>query len=283
MKVALIGADGQLGSDLVRTAPKEVELKSLTLADFNVIDHRKMKEVLVGLKPDVILNTAAYVNVDGSEDDPETCFAVNAVAVASLANIANELGSTVVHISTDYVFDGTIKDRPYVEGDLANPLSVYGASKYAGELNLRNRLNSHYVFRLASLFGRAGAWGKGGNFITAILKKARSKEPLRVISDMMMSPTYSMDASKEIWRAVQDRREFGLYHATNCGVCSWYEFAKRILEIANVRRDIGPISHKDFPTKARRPLWSPLASTKGIALRSWQEALEEYFRSDQPK
>ena len=278
MKVALLGANGQLGSDLVKTRPEGIELVLLTRKEIDVTNREQVDRVLSDIRPDLILNTTAYVKVDLAEEEPEKAFAVNAVGVKNLVDVCLKTGAVLVHISTDYVFDGKkIKTKePYTEEDPPNPINVYGISKYAGELIVRNYLEKYYVVRVASLYGRAGASGKGGNFVYTILNKARAGEPLRVVDDIYMSPTYTLDAAREIWSIILKERPYGLYHVVNSGYCSWYEFAVKILEFAGIEARIEPVKHTEFPTRARRPLWSPLASIKGVALRPWEEALREF-------
>ncbi|OAQ19865.1 dTDP-4-dehydrorhamnose reductase [Thermosulfurimonas dismutans] len=279
LKIALFGAGGQLGSDLVKICPSEVELVPLTRKEVDVTDRGQVLEVLRNIKPDLVLNATAYVKVDQAEDEVEAAFAVNAAGVRNLVEGCLDTGSVLLHVSTDYVFDGGKLDArdPYTEEDPENPINIYGLSKYAGEVIVRNYLERFYIVRVASLYGKAGASGKGGNFVYTILRKARAGEPLRVVDDIFMSPTYTLDAAHKIWEIVLEERPYGLYHLTNSGYCSWYEFTKKILEYARLDTDLKPIKHTEFKTKARRPLWSPLRSVKGITMRSWQEALEAFI------
>lgn len=279
MKVALLGANGQLGSDLIKTVPKGIKLFPLTRKEVDVRNKEAVSKILKSLSPHVVLNTTAYVKVDLAEDEIEEAFSVNAIGVKNLVDVCKETGAALVHISTDYVFDGKKleKREPYYEDDLPNPINIYGISKYTGELIVKNYLDKYYIIRVASLYGRAGASGKGGNFVYTILRKAKAGEPLRVIDNIYMSPTYTLDAAKEIWRIILKGRPYGIYHVTNSGYCSWYEFAKKILEYSGLKTDIKPVRHTEFKTKANRPLWSPLASKKGIKLRSWEEALKDFI------
>ncbi len=278
MKVALIGANGQLGSDIVKTRPPNIELIPLTRKEVDIREKEKLEDILLKIKPDAVINTAAYHKTDECEGNPELSFHVNSIAVMNLAIICNQLASRIVHISTDYVFDGEKlrKKEPYTEEDIPNPLNVYGISKYVGELFLRNYHDKYYIIRISSLFGKAGASGKGGNFVYTILKKGKENATLRIINDIYMSPTYALDAAKKIWSILLEERPYGIYHCANAGVCSWYEFAKKILEFGGYKSKIIPISHTEYPTKAKRPLWSPLKSNK-IVTRGWEEALEEFI------
>ncbi len=281
MKVALIGANGQLGNDLIATVPKKINLIPLKRADMDVTVKEQVKEVITSIRPDLVLNTSAYVKVDMAEDEPDKAFLVNSMGVLNLAKVCQYIGAVLLHISTDYVFDGKkIKNKePYTEEDIPNPINIYGISKYAGELIIQNYLEKYYIVRVASLYGKAGASGKGGNFVYTILNKAKKGEPLKVIDDIYMSPTYTHDVAQKIWEIVLEEKPYGVYHITNSGYCSWYEFALKILEYAGLTADIKPVKHTEFKTKARRPLWSPLKSIKGIKMRRWEEALKEFTLS----
>ncbi len=280
MRVVLLGASGQLGCDLKRTVPPNVKLFSLTRNELDITLKTNVETVLENLKPDIVINTSAYVKVDKAEEEINEAFKVNAIGVKYLVEICKKLKITLLHISTDYVFDGKkgkLKE-PYYESDQPNPLNVYGISKLSGELLIRNYLERYYIIRVASLFGKAGASGKGGNFVYTILNKAKAKQPLKVVNDIYMSPTYTLDAAKEIWKLLLEKREFGIYHITNSGYCSWFEFAKEIIKIAKIDTDIKPVSHTEFKTKAKRPLWSPLSSEKGIKLPHWKTALDRFLK-----
>lgn len=279
MKAVLIGANGQLGSDIFLTKPEDIELIPLTRKDVDITDSNRLKEIITEIKPDSIINTAAYHKTDECEENPEFSFKVNAIAVKDMANICREINAALLHISTDYVFSGGNKSAPYTEEDTPNPVNTYGISKYAGEIFIRNSLEKHYIIRVASLYGKAGASGKGGNFVYTMLKKGKEGAAVKVINDMFMSPTYTMDVSKEIWRIIKEQMPYGIYHITNSGYCSWYEFAKKILEIAGFHNEVIPVSHTEYKTKAKRPLWSPLESIKGIKIRRWEEALESFIAS----
>jgi dTDP-4-dehydrorhamnose reductase len=280
MKVALLGADGQLGSDVAASKPAEVQLYPLTLQDLDICDSAAVRRVLQDLRPQVVFNAVGYVKVDDAEDEVQEAFQVNAVAVRTLALACRDINAALLHISTDYVFDGLRKDGiPYDEGDFPAPLNAYGISKYAGEFFVESIMERYYIVRTASIYGKAGAMGKGGNFVYTILRKAKGHEPMRVVRDMIMSPTSTADLSPQIWTILQEKYDYGIYHAVNDGFCSWYDFACAIVESAGLEASIEPIAHTDFKTKARRPLWSPLRSLKGIKLRAWREALGEFVKS----
>jgi len=282
MRVAIIGANGQLGSDLVEVFGKDssFEVIPLTHADLDVTVPETL-EILKELKPDVIINTAAYVRVDDAELYPEKAFQVNAIGALNVARVASEIDAVNVYISTDYVFDGT-KGEPYTEEDIPNPLNVYGLSKYAGEIFTKNYSKRYYIIRVASLYGKVGARGKGGNFVEFMIQKARNKEELRVVDDMFMSPTYTKDVARTLKKFLELMPEFGVYHMVNEGFCSWYEFTKAIFEILGWEVDVKPIKSEELKRLAKRPQFSALKNEKlrrlNLKMRSWKEALTEYLK-----
>ena len=278
MKVAIIGANGQLGSDLVKVFGEDAI--PLTHKDLDVTNIDSL-DVLKELCPDVIINTAAYHRTDECEENPEKTFLVNSVGARNVAIIAKETNAINIYISTDYVFDGE-KGKPYSEKDVPNPINAYGVSKYAGELLTRYIHRKHYIIRVASLFGVAGASGKGGNFVETMIRLAKAGREIRVVNDIFMSPTYTKDAATAIKAIIENKLPYGVYHVTNKGFCSWYEFSKAIFEITGIEAKLIPITSKEFPTKARRPKFSALSTEKlssyGINMRSWREALRAYLK-----
>ncbi len=282
LKVALIGANGQLAFDLSRTKPAIVEIIPLTRDDFDLRDQHLMKKFLLDIKPDIIINTAAVHKVDILEEDKSVAFEVNTIAVANLAHICSLLGAKLVHISTDYVFSGEkfYKKEPYYEFDQPSPINIYGLSKYAGELAIKAYTSNFIIARVSSLFGVAGASGKGGNFVYTILNKAKefekSGESLKVVADVFMTPTYTKDAAVVIWKLlINDER--GIFHVSNSGICSWWEFAVEIVKLAGIDVNVDRLSSGEYPSKARRPVWSPLASARGVKMRHWKEALVDFL------
>jgi len=277
MKVAVIGASGQLGSDLIKVFDDVIPL---THRDIEVTDLSSC-EVLKELKPDVIINTAAYHKTDECEENPEKTFLVNSVGARNVALICRKIGAIDVYISTDYVFDGA-KKEPYTEEDIPNPINVYGVSKYAGEILTRYICEKCYIIRVSSLFGVAGARGKGGNFVETMIKKAKAGDELNVVNDITMSPTYTKDAAVAIKEIIYNKLPYGIYHVTNDGSCTWYEFAKTIFEITGIDAKLNPITSDKFPTKAKRPKNSALSIEKmksfGIVMRHWRDALKDYLK-----
>ena len=279
MRVALIGANGQLGVDLVKVM-QDWDLVPLTHGDLDICDFVYTRKVLADTKPDIVINAAAFTRVDDCEDEVSKAFWVNAFAVRNLAKVCAELDCTFVHISTDYVFDGQ-KGAPYTENDPPNPLSVYGASKLAGEHFARNLCPKHFVVRTSGLYGLAGSRAKGGNFLETMIRLAKEDKPIRVVNDQVLGPTYTRDLAEKLRELVQNEA-YGLYHITNSGQCSWYEFAGKIFELLELRPDFGPTTTAAHGAKAQRPAYSVLSHDSWTRLghnpmRTWEEALQDYL------
>ena len=278
MKITVIGSTGQLGTDLVKTLGATHEVIGLTHADIEVADYDKCM-ILKEHHPDVIINTAAFHKTDQCEDEPLKTFSVNALGARNVALISKEIEAIDICISTDYVFDGT-KKEPYTEEDVPAPINTYGISKLAAEHFTRQN-PKHYITRIASVFGKAGASGKGGNFVETMIKKAKNNEPITVVDDMYMSPTYTKDVSSIINQIITKQLPYGVYHATNKGYCSWYQFAEQIFRFTNLAPDLKPIKTEQLSVKAKRPLFSALKSIKlplhCIEVPTWQNALRNYL------
>jgi dTDP-4-dehydrorhamnose reductase len=278
MKIAVIGSTGQLGTDLVKTFENGHEIIGLTHRDIEVTDYNSclvLKEHL----PDIVINTAAFHKTDQCEEEPLKTFNVNAMGARNVAEVSREVEATAVFVSTDYVFDGS-KNEPYTEKDVPSPINTYGISKLAGEYF--TKLNpKHYVVRIASVFGAAGASGKGGNFVETMITKAKKGENISVVDDMWMSPTYTKDASLALKKIVESKLPSGTYHITNSGYCSWYQFAEAIFQITGLNPVLAPLKSEQLKMKAKRPRFSALRSTKlpryGIEMQEWKEALRAYL------
>jgi len=277
-RVAVIGANGQLGTDLVK-ALDGWDLVPLTLADVEICDYAQTRQVLELIRPDVVINTAAFVRVDDCEEEVGQAFSVNAFAARNLAQICADLDCTLVHISTDYVFDGQ-KREPYTEEDLPNPINVYGASKLAGEHFVRAICPKHLIVRTSGLYGKAGSSGKGGNFVETMLRLAKEGRPIRVVDDQVLAPTYTKDLAGVITSLLQSP-EIGLYHATNAGHCTWYEFAGRIFDLLGLHPTLTATTTTELGARAQRPRYSVLASAalngRLLGARRWEEALQAYL------
>jgi dTDP-4-dehydrorhamnose reductase len=271
MKIMIIGANGQLGTDLVKALTGE-DVIPLTHKDIEITEFSNVQEVVEGVRPDLIINTAAYHNVPLCEEKPELAFKVNALGVRNLAMICEERSIKLMHISTDYVFDG-LKGAPYVESDQPNPLNTYGISKLAGEFFVR-WVREHYIVRVASLFGTTGCRAKGGtNFVEVMLRLAKKRRQINVTPTVFCSPTYTVDAAIKIGEIIKNGKP-GLYHVTNRGECSWYEFAKEIFSQAGVKIEVLPVEEKDA---VRRPRYSALRSERIEQPRDWRDALRDYL------
>ncbi len=282
MRVTVIGATGQLGSDLVRVlgATEGYEVCPLGHSDIECTDSNSVEHVLTAVRPDVVVNCAAFVRVDESEDRPAEAFQVNALGALRVARACAKAEALCVYISTDYVFDGEKSDS-YTEDNRPRPINVYGTSKLAGEFLVQQASPRWLIARVASLFGKTGARGKGGNFVEAVLAKARGREPLRVVSDIRISPTCTLDAARALTSLLR-RGATGLFHLTNQGSCTWYEFACKIVELAGAQIRVEPTVTSEYPTRARRPANSALQSVRldtavREELRPWEDALAAYI------
>lgn len=279
MRYAVIGSAGQLGRDLVPRLHGEVIPLTREQADLTRPD--LLTATLTDLRPDVVINCAAYNFVDKAETEPDAAFAVNAWGIRSLARVCRDLGCLLVHYSTDYVFGLGQGATPLRETDAPGPVSVYGLSKLAGEYLVRQIAPRHLVLRTCGLYGVWGSGGKGGNFVETMLRVAGQGKPLRVVADQRCTPTYTADLAAATV-ALLGRGCEGLFHVTNSGSCSWHEFAAAIFKMARVQADLTPITSKEFNAPAGRPGYSVLAA-KGLtaagigALRPWRQALKAYL------
>lgn len=281
MIIVLIGADGQLGTDLLGSLRGSHDIHAWTFPEHDVTRPDELTAELRAVQPELVINTAAFNRVDESEDDPGAAFGLNALAVRDLALICRDIGATLMHFSTDYVFDGA-REYPYTEDDAPNPLNAYGVSKLAGEYFVRNILSRHYLVRTSGLYGAAGCWGKGSNFVDTMLRLGRSGEAIRVVDDQWVTPTSSSELAERLADLIQSGR-YGLYHLTNSGQCTWYAFAEEIFRQAGIDVSLSRIDSASYGAKAVRPAYSVLHNLKAeqIGLPKflpWQEALREYIR-----
>lgn len=282
MKVLLLGSNGQLGHDLLRAAPEfpTLNVTALTRADLNVEDVPAIERVLGERAFDVLVNCTSYHKTDEVEANAQKAVTVNALAVRAMARACAAKKARLVHYSSDYVFDGLGK-RPYREDDPIGPLNVYGVTKAMGEALARTAHEDVVILRVASLFGVAGASGKGGNFVETMIRLGREKGKLRIIADQVMSPTSTADAARATLKAVEKRIPAGTYHTVNSGTASWFDFASRIIERAGVKATVEPIPATAYPLPAQRPAYSVLDNGRlaGLigAIPHWREALDRYL------
>jgi dTDP-4-dehydrorhamnose reductase len=295
-RIALIGASGQLGRELARRLAGP-DLVALAHGDLEVTDDAAVDAMLAGVAPDVVLNTTAFHAVDHVESEPARAYEVNALAPRHLARRTAERGALLVHFSTDFVFDGSpppgaATRRPYREDDPPHPLSAYAVSKLAGEHFVRAASPRHVVVRSAGLFGGTGSAGKGGNFVEAVLRRAHAGEALRVVDDQVTAPTFTRDVAAAVTAlverdATQPGIAGGIVHVTAAGECSWYTFARAILDASGLDVPLTAISSAELAAPARRPSYSVLENARLAALgiarpRHWREGLADYLRERNP-
>jgi dTDP-4-dehydrorhamnose reductase len=280
MRTVVLGAPGQLGRDLVPRLPGDVV--PLGRADVELTDAAALRAKLTSIRPDAVVNCAAYNFVDKAEAEPAAAFAVNAWAVRELAAVCRDLDATLVHFSTDYVFGlDASRTAPLTESDPPGPVSVYGLSKLAGEYLVRATCPKHFVIRTCGLYGVWGSGGKGGNFVETMLRLAAQAKPLRVVNDQRCTPSFTADVAAAT-AALLPTAAFGLYHVTSAGDCTWNEFPREIFRAAGVRADLTPITSAEFGAPALRPAYSVLSNDKLRAVgvpppRSWTDAIAAYL------
>ncbi|RLG08530.1 MAG: dTDP-4-dehydrorhamnose reductase [Thaumarchaeota archaeon] len=271
MKVLILGATGQLGSALCSVLATELEVIAATRKEFDITDLTATRSFILATEPDVVINPAAYTDVDGCEKEREKAFLVNAIGARNVAIAAREVGAKLVHISTDYVFDGS-KDGPYVEYDPPHPLNVYGWSKLMGEQMVREQNPRSFILRVAWLYSSSRK-----NFVKTMLRLAMEREEIRVVSDQRGTPTFVGDVAQQI-KLLIETDYYGLYHCTSQGSCTRYEFAKEIFRLAGVPVKVVPVTSAEFPTPARRPPHSVLENfllkVQGLDIMPhWKESL----------
>jgi dTDP-4-dehydrorhamnose reductase len=280
LKVFLIGANGQLGTDLHRLLVSAgIQVLPVTHRDLDVRNAEAVFAAITEARPQVVISTAAYHRVEECETQAALAFEVNALGARNLAQACERTGSVMVNFSTDYVFDGK-RQQPYSEVDLALPLSVYGASKLSGEHLVGAVFDRYMVIRTCGLYGLAGSSGKGGNFVETMLKKAAAGSPIRVVNDQVLTPTYTADLAAAVVKLIPTGR-FGLYHISNEGDCSWFKFAQTIFEIEKQVVDLAPLSTDQLHSLVKRPAYSVLSKRRlndtGIQMPPWEDALARYL------
>lgn len=281
MRVLIIGARGQLGCDLVDTFD-DYQVTPYTSDDMDITDEATVQQQVAFTAPDVVINAAAFTRVDDCEREHITAYQINAIGPRNLALACKKWDVPLVHISTNYVFDGH-KDSPYNEDDKTAPLNSYGISKLAGEYFVQSAWHKHYIVRVSGLFGINPSRMKGTNFVETMLRLGAKGNRLRIVSDESLSPTYTVDAAQAI-RQLVDTNEYGLYHLSNQGDCTWFEFAGEIFKQAGLNVEIAPVTAAEYGAPARRPLNSCLENKRLHKLniapqRNWQDALADYLKN----
>jgi dTDP-4-dehydrorhamnose reductase len=282
MIVAVIGANGQLGRDVSSAfADEGHSVTGLTHQDVEISSLASVREALGGLRPELVVNTSAFHHVEKCEADPALAFAVNGIGARNLAQITEEAGATLMHVSTDYVFDGE-KSTPYTEDDAPAPLNVYGNTKLSGELFVRSMNPRHFVVRTSAIYGENPCRAKGGlNFVDLMLKLSKERKELRVVDDEFVSPTPTAQIARQLV-VLSRSSDYGLYHATSEGSCSWFEFAAAIFDLTKTKIHLEPARPGEFPAKVPRPKYSVLENqalqSKSLnVFTDWKRGLETYL------
>jgi len=290
MKILITGSNGQLGSELEKILKiQESELGAISdifkssyvdcvdVKELDIKDKESVMTYVKNSKPNIIINCAAYTNVDGCENNKDDAFRVNAIGARNMAIAAEKVNSKLVHISTDYVFAGD-GSKPYREFDIPNPQSIYGTSKYLGEQYVREFCSQYFIVRTSWLYGYVGK-----NFVKTIMKAGREKGSLKVVNDQIGNPTNAVDLAHHLLK-IAATEEYGIYHCTGTGKCSWFEFARKIIEYAGIKATISPCTTEDCIRSAKRPAYSVLDNmmlrcTVGDEMRLWQDALKYFIEN----
>lgn len=281
MKILVLGSSGQLGTSLQKISSKypKWNFSFLKRKDLDLSEISQISKKLDSLDFDVLINGAAYNFVDLAEEESEKAFLINTKVPKEIAKVCSFKKARLIHVSTDYVFSGE-KTSPYLEEDSKKPLSIYAQSKSDGEDEIVNLNSDYLIFRTASVYGLSEIQGKK-NFVDVMLSLASAKKEISVIDDRIMSPTSSDDLASMILKSIELKIPKGIYHAVNSDSASWYEFAKEIFRLADFHPDLKAVSHTEYPSPAKRPLYSVLENTKliqlGISCRPWKEALKDYL------
>lgn len=276
MKVLVTGANGQLGYDVAKELQKQnIECCGATRKEFDIVDFEATEKFITNYMPDVVIHCAAYTAVDKAEDEQELCFHVNASATENIAQICKKLDAKMVYISTDYIFDGT-QGGFYEVDDKPNPINVYGKTKLLGEQAVQKILKKYFIVRISWVFGE-----HGNNFVKTMLRLGKERKELNVVADQYGSPTYTADLAPLLIEMIKTDK-YGIYHATNEGVCSWADFAEEIFKVAAMNVKVNHIATDEYPTKAKRPLNSRLSKEKldkyFCKLPFWEIALEKFIK-----
>ncbi len=273
MKILITGSKGQLGQELAEMLPgRGHEVVGLSRNELDIADADAVELAVGTHSPKLVVNAAAYTNVDGCETETELAYSVNALGPRNLAQACERRSCELLHVSTNYVFDGE-DDRPYEPFDPPNPISTYGRTKLAGEEYVKHLMDRWYVVR------SAGVYGRGHNFVRTMLRLGAQKEVLKVKNDEFISPTYARDLAEGIAEIVE-AGSYGLFHLTNAGSCSWYEFTREIFRLAGVEAELIPIPSSEYPLPAARPTNGLLSSLGSPELRHWKQALADYLERE---
>lgn len=292
MKILITGSKGQLGNELqhiIKTGKAEIgsiseELKkseviALDVKDLDITKLEQVKKVLTTVKPDVVINCAAATNVDGCESNEDLAFKINSIGPKNLAMVCEEIGAKIVQVSTDYVFSG-VGEKPLAEYDLTAPYSVYGKTKLMGEDFVREFSSKYFIVRTAWLYGYVGH-----NFVYTMMRLGKERDNLKVVNDQRGNPTHANDLAYHILKLIETE-EYGVYHCTGKGECTWYDFAKAIMKLAEIKCTVNPCTSEEYKTPAKRPEYSSLDNmmlrcTIGDEMRHWQDAIKSFISKNQ--
>jgi len=275
MVVLVTGANGQLGQAIQSIAKNYLNLNFVfcNSTDLDISNKENCQAVFRKIKPDYCINAAAYTAVDKAESEQDKAELINVIGAKNLAETCNELDAKLIHISTDFVFDGS-NNTPYTENQIPNPRGVYGQTKLDGEKEIQNVFQNYYIIRTSWVYSQFG-----NNFMKTMLRLASERTSLSVVNDQIGTPTNAVDLAEALVQIVLNNNQYGIYNFSNEGQCSWYDFAKKIFEINNVNIDLKAIPTSEFPTPAERPKYSVLdkskiKSTFGITIKTWEESLK---------
>ncbi|KAF0091884.1 MAG: dTDP-4-dehydrorhamnose reductase [Fusobacteria bacterium] len=271
MKVLVTGANGQLGYDVIERLEKSnIECLGIDIDILDITDQEQVKKFISNYSPEVVIHCGAYTAVDKAEDEKELCYSVNVLGTRFIAQACKEVDAKMVYISTDYVFDGE-GDQPFEVTDKPNPINYYGETKYQGELEVQNILEKYFIVRISWVFG-----SNGNNFVKTMLRLGKERDEISVVADQIGSPTYTFDLAEILVEMIKTDK-YGIYHVTNEGYCSWYEFACEIFKQVGIDIKVNPINTEEYPTRAIRPKNSRMNKNLLNKLEAWESALNHYI------
>jgi dTDP-4-dehydrorhamnose reductase len=284
LKIIVIGSNGQLGSEILEHFQDDHQVIGLTHSDIDIANIDSVSRVLSNLGPEAIINTAAYHNLPDCEEHPDISFQVNSIGALNLAKVCNDLDATLVHYSTDYVFDGG-KKKPYIETDKANPLNIYALTKLNGEILIKNYLKKRFIIRISGIYGKTVCRAKGKNFITTMQQAAKECDVVKVVDDEILTPTSVSEIAYNT-KCLLETEAFGLYHMTSEDYCSWFDFASVIFETLKLKTPLISCQSSELPMTIKRPSYSVLENKKLKSVNlnymsHWKEALINYLKTIQ--
>lgn len=286
MKILITGGNGMLAKEVKEKFEKENEVIVTDVAELDITNEKVVYDFITNLKPEYIINCAAFTAVDKAEECYELADKINGDGPANLAKAAKAVGAKLVHISTDYVFGGDLNiENDYKEDDEKNPVTVYGITKLHGEQGIESNMEEYYIFRTAWLYGVGG-----NNFVKTMTKLGKTKDEINVVSDQHGSPTYAKDLTDIIYKAIEKKIPYGIYNATNEGYTTWYDFTKEILDMQNIKCKVNPVTTEEYiemmqVTQAKRPFNSQMSKQKlveqGIIVPEWKDGLRRYLKEEE--